>query len=125
MISGIAYWLLVIVLAACLVTIATIMVREFALPWYRKRQEIEYDDILKDDFVEVEDDISIILAGTVTQKDLQKTINILKKASAAVKRTEQKVAALKKINGYKDKIKEGNGEIKKLTAAMQPTNQQP
>ena len=125
MISGIAYWLLVIVLAACLVTIAAIVVREFALPWYRKRQEIEYDDILKDDFVEVEDDISIILAGTVTQKDLQKTINILKKASAAVKRTEQKVAALKKINGYKDKIKEGNGEIKKLTAAMQPTNQQP
>ena len=125
MISGIAYWLLVIVLAACLVTIATIMVREFALPWYRKRQEIEYDDILKDDFVEVEDDISIILSGTVTQKDLQKTINILKKVSVAVKRTEQKVAALKKINGYKDKIKEGNGEIKKLTAAMQPTNQQP
>jgi len=116
-------WLLIIVLAASFVILATIIVRDFVLPWYKSRLEAEYDDILNDDLVK--DDISIILSGTVTQKDLQNTIKILKQVSVAVKRTEQKATALEKLKQHQVKIEEGKQKIEQLTTEIKSASQQP
>ncbi len=117
---GIAYWLLVAVLVACVAIIAVTVVREWVLPWYRKRRDANHDNILADDLIE--DDISIILSGTVTQKDLNKTINLLKEVSVAVKRTERKVTALEKIKQHKVNIEEGKKKIEQLTTEIKSTS---
>ena len=60
---GTEEWVVALILTAILVVLVAIVV-------YRKRQEAETDIFLGD---LTGDDISIILTGTITQKDLQKT----------------------------------------------------
>lgn len=123
MTSETVVWLIGAFIALGLVILIVEIIRTWVLPWYRKRQENSYDDILRDDLIE--DDISIVLAGTVTQKDLKKTIKLLKEVSVAAKRTGQKAMALEKIKERQVKIEEGKKKIEQLITEIKSTSQQP